>query len=248
MNRSTPEILEEHYTITSADTDFTMKLNTSSLVNMFIQSAWHHAETLGFGIDFLHKNETVWMLARLQVKMADTPSWNEKLILKTWPKGIHRVFYQRDFEISDKNDQKIALGTSEWLIIDLKAKRPKLFHTEHHMFHADVVKHAIETVVPVLDTPEMTPEIFSRKVNYSDVDLNRHLTSTRYIDWMFDTFDLDYLGTHKCSEIIINFIREIPFGAEVILSRFPIEESGQYVFEFSNVETEVLCFRGKLAF
>ncbi len=244
-----PEILEEIYTVTSADTDFTKKLNPASLVNMFIQSAWHHAEALGFGIDFLHKNETMWMLSRLHVKTYLFPFWNEKIVMRTWPKGIHRVFYQRDFEAFTINKELVAQGTSEWLIIDLKAKRPRLFHTDHHIFNPEFVKHANETHIPVLETPALTGEDFQRKVRYSDIDLNEHLTTTRYIDWMFDTFDLSFLIASQCKEVVLNFIHEIPFASKVNIMRyFPGGKQNGFLFEFIHPEKNQVFFRGRLTF
>jgi len=248
MKSRIPETLEETYTITSADTDFKKKLTVSSLINMFIQSAWHHAESLGFGMDFLHENGTIWMVFRLHVKFYQTPFWNEKLVMTTWPKGIHRVFYQRDFEALDVNRKKIAEGTSEFMIIDLKSKRPKLFQADHHIFNQEHIRHAIDSHVPVLITPEVQAENFMREVRYSDIDLNEHLTTTRYIDWMFDSFNLEFLNAHSCKEIIVNFIREIPIGTVVKIVRYPMDETNSFLFEFLHPEQNHLFFRGQLIF
>ncbi len=248
MTQNIPQTLEETYEITAADTDFTKKLNTRSLTNMFIQSAWHHAEALGFGTNFLNKNKTVWMLSRFQMRLETTPFWNEKILMTTWPKGIHRVFYQRDFEAFTMNKRKIAAGTSEWMIIDLKTKRPILFHADSHIFNPEYIRHAIDSEVPVLETPESGYDNFTRKVKYSDIDLNEHLTTIRYIDWMFDTFNLEFLNAYACKEIIINFIREIPYNTEVIILRYQLNHDNKYVFEFTDFEINKPFFRGQLGF
>jgi len=248
MNTNIPEIRKETYPITSADIDFTKRLKVSSLANMYIQSAWHHAEALGFGIDFLHRSGMVWMLSRLHVKISGAPSWNETISMNTWPKGVYRVFYQRDFEALAADQMEIARGTSEWLIIDLKTKRPKLINADHHSFNAEHVVHAIDSPVPVLNTPVTKPENFTRQVRYSDIDLNSHLTTTRYIDWIFDTFNLDFLSTNSCSEIVVNFIREIPFNIVVDIARYNPEGGNSYFFEFTNTENKLVFFRGQLIF
>lgn len=243
-----PEILKETYTVTSADIDFRKKISAGKLVNIFIQIAWHHAEALNFGIDFMHKNHTVWMLSRLHVKLMEEITWNEQLEISTWPKGINRLFYQRDFEFYNANQKKVAAGTSEWLIIDIQARRPKLFQADHHIFNPENVRHAIDSHVPVLTTPEISEENFFRIVRYSDIDLNEHLTTTRYIDWMFDTFGPEYLSTHSCKEFIVNFIREIPYNTSVKIVRYSTDEGKKFLFEFIHPEQNRLFFRGQLNF
>jgi medium-chain acyl-[acyl-carrier-protein] hydrolase len=237
-------VLKEEFAITSADIDFTKKLNVGSLTNMFIQSAWHHAEALDFGMDFMHSNGTVWMLSRLRIILHSRPAWNQKVLMTTWPKGIHRVFYQRDFEVLNGCGSVAAAGTSEWLIIDVKARRPKLFNADSHIFNSANVRHAVESPVPVIEISGNDKEEFTRKVMYSDIDLNAHLTTTRYIDWILDTFSIDYLRDNSCKEITLNFIREIPFASEVSISRY--KKDNVWQFEFALPHEQITCMRAEL--
>ena len=248
MNNPVPEILKEKYSINSADTDFTRRIKVSSLTNMFIQSAWHHAEDLGFGIHVLHRQNCVWMLSRFRLRLLKIPSFNETISINTWPKGIHRLFYQRDFEVFAANNTEIALGTSEWLIIDLKARRPRLIDADHHIFNPGQVRHAIDEPVPVLDTPATRSEHYKRQVRYSDIDLNQHLTTTRYIDWMFDTFEPEFLKENSCTEVIVNFLREIPHNTVAEIARFNSEEVNTFCFELTNSGKKLVFFRGQLVF
>jgi medium-chain acyl-[acyl-carrier-protein] hydrolase len=241
-------VLEESFQVTSADTDFSKTLKPSSLINMLIQIAWHHAEKLGFGMEFLHSNGLVWMLSRMHVIIYSQPLWNEMLQLKSWPKGIRRLFYLRDFEVSDALNRPVAKATSEWLIIDLHARRPKLYHPEYNIFQENKDRHAIQSEVPNLKSSTGGSHVFKNRVVYSDIDLNNHLTTTRYIDWMMDTFELQCLSDSKCCEVVINFIKEVPYGTEVVIRRFEQEKSDQYLFEFQTSDNTHTYFRGQLNF
>lgn len=247
QNRAT-YILDESSRVTSADTDFTKTLRASSLVNMLIQIAWHHAEILGFGMDFLHSNELVWILSRMHIKFYSKTSWNNKLRLSTWPKGINRLFYLRDFEVEDDSKNSVARATSEWLIIDLQTRRPKLYQPENNIFQENKDRHAITSLVAVLKCPDSKYSAFSNKVVYSDVDLNNHLTTTRYIDWMMDTFDLKFFEMVSCTDMILNFLREIPFGSKVLVRRYELEPNKNYLFEYLSSDEGQVYFRGQLQF
>lgn len=241
-------ILSEDTLVTSADTDFTRTLKPGALVNFHIQVAWHHAQNLGFGIDFLHENALVWMLSRMHIKIYRYPHWDEYIKLQSWPKGIRRLFYIRDFRFYDKQNNIISEATSEWLIINLASRRPKLYNPDHNIFHENIGKHALEGEVPVLSTPGAEATNFSNKVGYSDVDLNRHLTTTRYVDWMFDCFDLDFLRQYRYNELVLNFIKEIPYGSKVGINRYSPANDNSYHFEFIAPESSLVFFRGMAGF
>jgi medium-chain acyl-[acyl-carrier-protein] hydrolase len=241
-------ILSEDTLVTSADTDFTRTLKPGALVNFHIQVAWHHAQNLGFGIDFLHENALVWMLSRMHIKIYCYPHWDEYIKLQSWPKGIRRLFYLRDFRFFDQQNNIISEATSEWLIINLASRRPKLYNPDHNIFQENTGKHALEGEVPVLSTPMSEADIFANKVVYSDVDLNQHLTTTRYVDWMFDCFDLDFLKQNPYSELVLNFIKEIPYGSKVEIRRFSPVNDSNYYFEFIGPENNLVFFRGMAGF
>ena len=248
MSDTLPYIHEEHTQITSADTDFTKILKPGSLINMLIQIAWHHAEKLGFGMEFLHREELVWMLSRMHIKIYDYPSWNEHLSFTTWPKGIRRLFYLRDFEAYGLKNHLMAQATSEWLLIDLKTRRPKLFNPENNIFNQNKDKHALMNEVPVIQDLNEKYETFNNTACYSDLDLNQHLTTTRYIDWMLDTLPIELLRRNKCKELIVNFIREVHYNEQVEILRSGDEDSKTFQFAFRKSGDAKDLFRGQVSF
>lgn len=227
-------ILEEEFRVTSADTDFKRQLSVSSLTNMFIQIAWHHAEELGLGSGYLHKNNLAWVLSRLHIKIDCLPYWNETVKLITWPKGIRRLFYLRDLEVYNAQNQLIAYATSEWLLIDINSKRPKIQSPNNPIFDKNKDKHAINSEIETLTTPERETEVYNFTVQYSDIDLNQHLTTTRYIDQVFNTFDMDFHQVHQCKEMILNFNHEISFADDIKVAKIKPAEENKYFIGFYN--------------
>jgi medium-chain acyl-[acyl-carrier-protein] hydrolase len=248
MSKPIRSIFEEEFLVTSADSDFTHKLRVSSIVNMFIQIAWHHAEELGFGIKYLHQNNLAWVLSKLHLKINSLPHWNDPLKLITWPKGINRLYYLRDLEVFNKSGQLIACATSDWLLIDTKSKRPKLQGPDEAIFNLNKDKHAIEALTENLVPLAGYKNYYPLKAAYSDIDFNQHLTTTSYIDWMLNTFDMDYLLKYQCIELILNFIREIPYGIEVSVNRVSNFDKNIHDFEFIKHDGGQLLFLGRMLF
>ena len=240
--------LKENFRISSADADFQRKLKVSSLINMFIQIAWKHAEDMGYGVKSMDDSGLAWMLSRLHIKIEYLPAWNEILKLSTWPKGIRRLFYLRDFLVKNENDELLAKSTSEWLMIDINTRRPKLKDADKEGFNINKDQHALDNEVPYLESLDDTNETFKFTPRYSDLDLNQHLTATKYIDWMMDTFDLAFLENHKCSELMLNFMHEITFSENIIVKRKINPKNQSYHFEFSSEVKKDISFRGIIFF
>jgi medium-chain acyl-[acyl-carrier-protein] hydrolase len=243
---STIQILEKHFTIKPNDADFRCRVKISSLINYYIEAAWLHAETLKFGFSDLSPIDLGWVLARLKLNLYKLPSWPGELYLNTWPKGMNRMQYIRDAEMFDGNKETIANITSAWMVVDRETKRPKLYREDDPLLFLHTEKHAIDERIPALKFTGNPTSTTPFTVHYSDLDMNRHLTTIRYIDFMFDTYDQQFIAEHEPREITLNFMREIPLGSHLEMRRF---ESGKiHGFELINKETQVVCFKGEVSY
>ena len=61
-----------------------------------------HAAILGFGYDDMIASKTAWVLSRMHVVFVDTPRWRDDVTLFTWHKGLERLFFLRDFMMTDR--------------------------------------------------------------------------------------------------------------------------------------------------
>lgn len=235
-----------NYSISTRDADFKSDLRVSSLVNFFIQSAWKHAEELGFGYSHLSQLGVGWIFSRFKIKIHSLPKWPADFTITTWPKGMDRILYIRDAEVHDSAGKKLASITSAWLVIDYKTKRPKRSLPEADFFAGLDQKSAIEEAIPSLcfeGKPAFSTNFIVRN---NDIDMNMHLTTVRYIDFIFDTYQLEFLNKNNPYEISVNFIKEIPFGAELVMHRF--ENSNTHSFELINLNSNTVCFRGEVKY
>jgi len=239
-------IYRNSYIINPRDADYKKDIKPGALINYFIQAAWLHAEELGFGYSQLSESGIGWVLSRFRIIIERFPAWPGEFILETWPKGMDRILYLRDAELYDSAGERMACLTSSWIVIDLKNKRPQRTLPEANSFIGLVSKNAIKEPAPSLSVKG--DPAYSRKnmIRYNDIDVNMHLTTYRYIDLMFDSYDLDFLNNSFPAEITVNFIKEIPFGSEVVLNRYDDHDS--HKFEFIKTDDQTVCFRGEVIF
>ena len=232
--------------LTSADVDMEGRLKPGALVGFLVQSAISSAEELEFGFDILRERNLFWVLHRLNVEILRPVGWNETIEVETWPKDINGLFYIRDFLVRDQAGLIVAKSTSGWLAVNRKSKRPALvdvLHTEKLSALKD--KHAIRELPEKL-APVPAGHSFPVQPTWFDFDINRHVTSSRYIDWMMDTFSFDFHRDHYPCRMWVNFLKEIVPGESIKMLR--ADDESCYQFDGLKEPAAISAFRGRIWF
>lgn len=214
------------------DTDAAWRLKPSAFMNLAQEAAGQHAVYLGFGYDDLIVSNTAWILSRLNIKFLDTPLWRDEITLTTWHKGLNRLFYIRDFVLTDKDGKERVKATTSWLVMNLENRRlvrdPKLVDMD-----GICTDDAIETPADKVQMPKDVEAVYvmDHRVSYSDVDTNGHTNNAMYMQWAMDTLEYEIASTRPVKEVTINFNHETKAGDIVSLYRTSVEkEDGLHVF------------------
>lgn len=222
----------EKITIPCYDTDASWLLKPASFMNLAQEAAGRHAVYLGFGYDDLIVSNTAWILSRVHVEFIDTPKWREDITLTTWHKGLDRLFFLRDFVLTDVHGKERVKATTSWLVLNLETRRlvrdPKLIEEG-----TVCTENAIETPADKVQMPkEVEPEfVMEHKVAYSDIDTNGHTNNAMYMHWAMDAVDYGIASTRPVKEFTINFNHETKAGEVVKLYKAVVEkEDGRHVF------------------
>ena len=202
------------------------------------EAAGLHAVELGFGYEELIKNNTAWILSRVNIKFVDTPMWRDDITLTTWHKGANRLFFLRDFIMNDKDGKERVKATTSWLVLNLETRR--LVRDPMLMEDGTVcTENVIETPADKVQMPKDIPAelVMEHVVAYSDVDMNNHTNNAMYMQWAMDAVDYEIASTKAVKEVTINFNRETKAGDVVAIYRACIEkEDGLHVFVEGKVE------------
>jgi medium-chain acyl-[acyl-carrier-protein] hydrolase len=236
-----------NFQVTSADTDMQARIRLGSLVNFLIQSAIDSADSLGFGFGGIRQQNLFWVLSRLTLDIFRPLKWYEKVEVETWPKNIEKILYLRDFLLRDENRNIIARATSGWLAVDIETKRLKKIDGIHSEFFIRLKdKHAIPETPGKL-VPLLGGENYEISSGYYDIDMNKHVTTTRYVDWMMDTLPLDFHLEHYPRKLTLNFMKETMPGEKIRLVR---QRTGEldFLFEGLNMNNNSNAFRGCIEF
>ncbi len=209
----------EEYILNSEDVDTNKNLTVTALCAYMQNLAGRAAEKRGFGYSFMLKNNFVWVLARIRGKIRSCPKWNEKVKLLTWVKGIDKLKSDRHFTLYDGNENEIAGIITEWSIIDFVRRRPQVIEKYVDSSRALADRSAdVEppSKIPPLAEPQMAGE---RKIVYSDIDMNGHVSNVKYVEWFLDTYEYEFLQGNIIEEFEMNFLSECRYGESVKIFR-----------------------------
>ncbi|HVN57140.1 MAG TPA: acyl-ACP thioesterase domain-containing protein [Bacteroidales bacterium] len=208
------------YRIPVYEMGFNGKLSPHSLFNYLQDIASEHAELLRFGKDDLLKENRFWVLSRIAVKVIYWPSWGESIDVKTWPRGTDKLFALRDFEVTDSHGESVALGSSSWLVVDRTSRRVQRPDSVlSHFNEGFPVKSAISGNASKVG-PVAGDAVHSQayRVAISDLDINLHVNNVKYLEWITDSYDLEFRQKHNPSFIEINYLAESRIGEEIIIA------------------------------
>lgn len=233
----------QEYTIPCYDTDASGRLKPASFMNLAQEAAGQHAVYLGFGYDDLIATNTAWILSRVHIRFVDTPMWKDDVVLTTWHKGLNRLFFVRDFRLTDKEGRTRVEATTSWLVMNLETRR--LVRDPQLREGSECLEDVIATPAGKVQMPkDVEPQLmFEHLVAYSDIDVNGHANNAMYMQWAMDAVDYDIASTRPVKEVTINFNHETKAGDVVALYKSIVKtEDGRRVYVEGKVgDTSAFC-------
>lgn len=232
------KILIQHHTIPCYQTDSRWRLKPASFMDLAQEAANTHAAILGFGYDDLISSRTAWILSRVNIHFLRTLLWRDEVTLSTWHKGLERLFFLRDFILTDKEGNECIKATSSWLVLNLDTRR--LVRDPHLMDEGTTCSdNALEVPAGKVQMPKDIEASFvmDHIVSYSDVDLLGHTNNAMYMHWAMDAMDYSLVSDRQVRELTVNFNHETKAGETVRIYRAEVErEDGLHVFVEGKVE------------
>lgn len=207
-----PEWCTEHL-IRSYDVDPQMTARLQVLCRFMQEAAYFHAEHLGVGHTHLSAENMTWVLARMRMEVERLPRWGETVKLRTWPSGRDRLFYCRDFEVTDGDGKPILLASTAWFVIDLEKRErilPEWWKTADFPVGARVFSSKLDRLKSCgCEGGE------AMDVNYGDLDQNGHVNNVRYIEWVLNSLPLEFHQAHRIQSLEVNYLAEAVYGHTV---------------------------------
>lgn len=228
-------IFRREFTVRYSEVNKYGILKLQSIFDYLQQIAAEHANHLGFGMHALYDKNMIWVLSKMSMNIYGSFRPEQKLTICTYPSGVERIFYRREFEIYDSSSGEVLLQASSfWLLLDRIKLRPlrrdvlqdvRLENPELPVFIAEfpAVPDGLNAAEDVLDTA----------VRFSQMDINQHLNNAQYASLTEDAIYEKLQQPFNIRNINVSFIQAQKYP-DKLTTAVAINECGNFKLESRN--------------
>lgn len=213
------------YTIDAYLTDFRGKATLPMIGGFMLQAATRHAEERGFGYSCMVSKQRVWVLTRMNIQLSGYPDNDTQIKLHTWVSDVNKLFTERCFAFEDQNGNYFGYARSLWASIDIQTRRAtnvlELEGMTDFISDKECPIDSAGKIVPAKDS-ELADSFI---VKYSDIDINKHLNSMKYIEHFVDIFPLELYQKKEIKDFEINYITEGKYASELSIFKKEISDN-----------------------
>ena len=183
------------------------RMRPSNICSSMLNFAYRHADARGFG----STSSLGWVIARMGVHVERVPLEKERLRVDTWIRNLYHGFTDRCVRMVDKDGNEVVSMIATFAMIDLETRTSVDLNGNIGVAMNGCLvpdeQLALRRIPSINRTPveEVT---FKRRPHYSDIDVNGHMNSIRYIDHILDAMPIEYIKSHDLTDIVVAYMQE----------------------------------------
>lgn len=235
------KIGEFHFVSESYLLDFRGRVTIPMMGNYLLHASSTHAEQRGFGFNDLYKQGCTWVLSRMAIEITSYPTMSQPFSVYTWVDEATKFFTSRCFAIRNKDGEAIGYARTLWAAIDLTTRRP----TDLSLLDNDLLSYIVDEPCPIekpgkIQAAEHNTIGEPYRVRYSDLDVNGHLNSIKYMEHLLNLFDIEMFRTKEISRFEIAYQAEGKYGMELSLHKKEITPE-RYITSICDEAGRAIC-------
>jgi acyl-ACP thioesterase len=199
------------------------------LGNHLLNCAGFHASERGFGIAEINENHYTWVLSRLAIELEDFPRQYEDFSIRSWIENVYRLFPNRNFELVNKDGKTIGYARSVWAMISMETRKPADLLSLHG---ESLNQYASDRECPIAKPGRIkvaqSEPVAEYSTKYSDIDINGHVNSIKYIEHILDLFPMDTFKEKSIRRFEMAYVAESYYGDTL---SFYLEEKSENEYD-----------------
>ena len=196
---------------------------------MYVQDAFaRYCGTKGVAAyDFFPLN-LYWVVSDMNIEFVDNlPFWSEPIVAEIWVSEISKLKMYTDYKLYSRG-KVFACGNACWYILDSASHRPSKTDVVQDKFEICPELSFGEHKKFALDEKLDKASEIVHKMNFSDIDFNKHVNNKSYLNIAQATASDDFQKTHKLKSLSIKFIRETFLDDVIVCSTYKTNMADKY--------------------
>jgi len=228
---------KEKFTFKNCDFSLNDKVKPHSILEACEEIAGRDACDAGCGYHELMARNLAWVIVRTKVVILKDLENGKDAYIETYSNTPGRIDFDRNYIITNLNDEICIKAITKWIIIDYATRR--IVRSSEAKFPSDKISD-----IKVIDDLkkvnfEDTKLTLSKetKVCLNDLDHNGHMNNCRYMEFIYNTFDFNekrHLHSFECE-----YVKEVKYGENITI-KYDTEYSHYKIYN-SNNELSFVC-------
>ena len=229
-------IAYKDFFVRAKDTDMFYNATVPFYFSTIQEMGGEHAAEMGISIaDLMAEKSWTWVITRARVVFHKDAIWRDTISLETWPEEPFGLHVPRVVNGFDKNGNPLFEAMTIWALLDIARKRPvrpkeiidrvRIPKDEGHLVNPDIGK-----VKSFADCNKLQTYPMYRPIPvYYDLDYNRHVNNTIYLDWIMAAMDQEVLMNYSPSVIDVQWKKQTFFNDKVYVETAMTEKTDDSV-------------------
>ncbi|MCR5508883.1 MAG: acyl-[acyl-carrier-protein] thioesterase [Lachnospiraceae bacterium] len=171
-------------------------LSITSLIDAFQDASIFQSEDAGVGIEFLRKQDLLWVLNYWEIEIERLPKLSERVTVGTYPYAFKSFIGYRNFYMKDEAGNYMVRANTTWTMVDTKkmapAKAPENIVNAYTLGPKIEMTYSPRKVVLPDEKDCVMRTAGPRTVELHHLDGNMHVNNCQYIN-----FALTAIGEDK---------------------------------------------------
>lgn len=215
------------------------KVTNTALLSYLEDAGGVHSNLVGYGLKDIPNVKRSWVLLEWKIRIFERPTYGDKITIKTWSRGIEKLYAYRDFELLDENKKVIGIATSKWVLLDVeKGKITRISPEVGNAYTIENKQVFEEKDLEKLEEPNTVLNATNFIVNRSLIDVNNHLHNIYFMDIANEVLPMEIYKNAELNNIQMLYKKEIKLGDTVKV--FYCVENGEHVITIKSEDEACL--------
>ena len=208
----------KEYQIYYNDVDQRKRLYPDKLLEIFADSNLNHVKQKKLSIEDLLDRGYTYMIQKYQVDFKRPIYLDEKITISAGLSAVTRNNLHRSAAAYDSEGKLLADSRGLVFIVDTKSRRS--VPVPDFVYSSLDIRTPSEEAFPFERIGEVSNADYVKElpVIYRDLDLNNHVTNSKYITWALESLPRSFILDNFLHRIRILYMREVLYG-DLITSR-----------------------------
>lgn len=236
LKSSFPLVVEDFHS------DYTGKLSFSVLGNHLLNCSNIHAQHFGFGMGNYNNEAYTWVISRLVIYLEEPLNRNDTFTIQTWISKVYHYFINREYSLMNKDSKLIGKAHAVWALIHESDRTPVNLNRFFDQIITDAICDEMHNLSSSKGHYHLKETILcsSHKVTYGDLDINGHVNSIKYIEYILNSFSLDVYNHLRIYKLEIAYVQETSYGDHLLLYKEDMGYNSFYA-EIRKDTDEIVC-------